>query len=71
MLSAPAGGFGKLTTGVGFQVTNGYNIDQWNACDFTNDMTASQTLEVTLTLSVANANLEWKSYSSTLELLNP
>lgn len=69
--ASTSGIFGTLTTGVGLTMSNAVNVGIWNSGALSVDMTASQTLEVTVTLSAANASLEWKSYAATLELLNP
>lgn len=63
--------FGTLTTGSGLTMSNAINAGFWNSGTLTTDMTASQTLAVTITLSTANVSLEWLTYAATLELLNP
>lgn len=69
--TSTSGIFGTLTTGAGLTMSNAINAGHWNSGALAVDMTSSQTLEVTVTLSTANANLEWKTYAATLELLNP
>ncbi len=69
-IASTAGTYGTLTTGVGLSTTNVFNVGRWNSGDLTKDMTASQAFSVTLTLSTNLTTLEWKSYDSTLELLN-
>lgn len=69
--ASTAGIFGTLTTGVGLTMSNAVNVGHWNSGALAVDMTVSQTLAVTVTLSTANANLEWRTYAATLELLNP
>lgn len=70
-LASPAAVYGTLTTGVGFSTSSAYNVAQWNSGALTKDMTASQTLEVTVQLSTNLSTLEWKTYAGTLVLLNP
>lgn len=69
--TSTVGLFGTLTTGTGLTMSTAVNVGHWNSGALAVDMTSSQTLEVTVTLSAANTNLEWKTYAATLELLNP
>lgn len=70
-LASTASAFGTVTTGTGLSMGTAVNAGLWNSGTLSTDMTANQTLAVTITLSAAHANLEWMTYAATTELLNP
>lgn len=70
-MQSSVGAFGTLTTGTGRTGTTSPPYLLVNSGTLSKDMTASQVLEVSITLSTNSTNLEWKSYAGTLELLNP
>lgn len=70
-MQSSVGAFGTLTTGVGRTGTTSPPFLLVNSGALSQDMTASKTLEVSITLSTNSTSLEWKTYSGTLELLNP
>lgn len=70
-MQSSVGAFGTLTTGTGRTGTTSPPYLLVNSGTLSKDMTASQVLEVSITLSTNSTNLEWKAYAGTLELLNP
>lgn len=69
MMCSQLSGVGTVTTGVGVNLANGTQV-YLNSGTLTNDMTSNQAFEVSITLSTANANLEWKTYAGSLELIS-
>lgn len=72
IIPAASGSVGTLTTGAGMATTiiTSLNLSS-GLTALTHDMTASATLEVTVTHPTTTATQTWTTYAATLELLNP